>query len=89
MTTYGLPPFIAVFSLAVALPGPGVAVILARGLTRSAAGTYAFIAGITVADLVWFTCAASGLAALAQNAYNLNRSPGAVMAGAAVMVAVR
>jgi threonine/homoserine/homoserine lactone efflux protein len=32
-------------------------------------GTHAFIAGMTLADLLWFTCAATGLAALAQTAY--------------------
>lgn len=71
MTLYGLLAFTAVYTLSVAVPGPGVAAVVARALGRGMHGTGAFIAGMTLGDLVWFTCAATGLAALAQRAYTV------------------
>ena len=71
MTLSGLLVFTAVYSLSVALPGPGVAAVVARALARGMPGTRAFIAGMLLGDLVWFTCAATGLAALAQRAYTV------------------
>src|SRR5688500_3482814 len=67
MTIYGLLTFCAVYALAVAAPGPGVAAVIAHGLT----GTPAFIAGFMVGDLIWFAIAATGLAALANTAATL------------------
>jgi threonine/homoserine/homoserine lactone efflux protein len=61
--------FSLVYCLAVASPGPGVAAIVARSLSRGTQGAPAFIAGFLIGDLVWFTVAATGLAALAQSAY--------------------
>lgn len=69
MSLYGLWIFAAVYFLAVASPGPGVAAIIARSLSRGTNGATAFIAGFLVGDLIWFTFAATGLAALAQSAY--------------------
>ena len=68
MTIYGLLAFCAVYALAVAAPGPGVAAVIARGLAHGLKGTPAFIAGFMVGDLVWFAIAATGLAALARTA---------------------
>ena len=65
MSTLGLLSFALVYLAAVMSPGPGVAATVARGLgtgTRNGAG---YIAGFVVGDLVWFTIAATGLAALA------------------------
>jgi threonine/homoserine/homoserine lactone efflux protein len=69
MPLSGLLIFAGVYALAVALPGPGVAAIVARSLARGTQGAVAFIAGFLIGDLVWFTFAATGLAALAQTAY--------------------
>jgi len=69
MSLYGLWIFAAIYFLAVASPGPGVAAIIARSLSCGTQGGAAFIAGFLVGDLIWFTCAATGLAALAQSAY--------------------
>jgi threonine/homoserine/homoserine lactone efflux protein len=69
MTWYGLSVFSLVYVLAVAIPGPGVAAIVARGLGHGMRGAPAFIAGFLAGDLIWFTCAATGLAMLAQTAY--------------------
>jgi len=69
MSLSGLLIFAGVYALAVALPGPGVAAIVARSLARGTQGAVAFIAGFLIGDLVWFTFAATGLAALAQTAY--------------------
>src|SRR5262245_26663507 len=68
MSAYGLLVFSFVYLLAVASPGPGVAAVVARSLARGTQGAPAFIAGFLVGDLIWFTFAATGLAALAQSA---------------------
>lgn len=68
MTIYGLLTFCAVYALAVATPGPGIAAIIARSLAHGLKGAPAFIAGFMVGDLVWFATAATGLAALAKTA---------------------
>ena len=68
MTIYGLAVFSLVYALAVASPGPGVAAVVARSLVRGTRGAPAFIAGFVIGDLVWFTVAVTGLAALAQTA---------------------
>lgn len=69
MSWYGLLVFSAVYVLAVASPGPGVAAIIARSLANGTRGAPAFIAGFLVGDLIWFAFAATGLAALAQSAH--------------------
>lgn len=68
MTVAGLLTFCAVYALAVATPGPGIAALIARSLAHGSRGAPAFIAGFVVGDLVWFTIAATGLAALAKTA---------------------
>src|SRR5215475_10361908 len=69
MSWYGLSVFALVYVIAVATPGPGVAAVIARSLGHGLRGAPAFIAGFMVGDLIWFTCAATGLAMLAQSAY--------------------
>lgn len=71
MSLYGLLVFVVVYLLAVATPGPGVAAVVARSLARGTRGAPAFIAGFLVGDLIWFTFAVTGLAALAQTAQTL------------------
>ena len=71
MTLTGILTFCAVYALAVATPGPGIAAIIARSLAHGSKGAPAFIAGFLVGDLVWFTIAATGLAALAKTAATL------------------
>lgn len=68
MSVYGLLTFCAVYALAVATPGPGVAAIIARSLAHGFRGAPAFVAGFVIGDLVWFSIAATGLAALARTA---------------------
>lgn len=71
MSIYGLLIFAAVYALAVASPGPGVAAVVARSLARGMNGSAAFIGGFLVGDLIWFVFAATGLAAIAQTAHVL------------------
>jgi threonine/homoserine/homoserine lactone efflux protein len=71
MTWYGLSVFTVAYVLAVAIPGPGIAAIIARSLGHGLRGAPAFIAGFLAGDLIWFTCAATGLAVLAQSAYTV------------------
>lgn len=68
MSLYGLLTFCAVYVLAVATPGPGIAAVIARSLAHGFKGAPAFVAGFIVGDLVWFGIAATGLAALARTA---------------------
>ena len=68
MSLSGLGIFCAVYFLAVATPGPGIAAVIARSLAHGTRGAGAFIAGYLVGDLLWFTVAAAGLAALAHAA---------------------
>jgi threonine/homoserine/homoserine lactone efflux protein len=68
MSLYGFAVFCAVYLLAVATPGPGVAAVLTRSLTHGLRGAPAFIAGFLIGDLIWFAGASAGLAALAQTA---------------------
>jgi threonine/homoserine/homoserine lactone efflux protein len=71
MTWYGLSVFSLAYLLAVAMPGPGIAAVVARSLGHGLRGAPAFIGGFLVGDLIWFTCAATGLAMLAQGAYTV------------------
>ena len=71
MNLTGMLTFCAVYALAVATPGPGIAAIIARSLAHGSKGAPAFIAGFVLGDLVWFTIAATGLAALAKTAATL------------------
>lgn len=66
MTVTGLLAFGVAYGAAVASPGPGVAAVFARVLSRGLRGAPAFIAGFLVGDLVWFALAATTLHALAQ-----------------------
>ncbi|HEU4591609.1 MAG TPA: LysE family translocator [Steroidobacteraceae bacterium] len=68
MSFYGLVTFCAVYALAVATPGPGIAAIVARSLAHGFKGAPAFVAGFIVGDLAWFAIAATGLAAIARTA---------------------
>ena len=65
MSPAGLPVFAAAYSAVVALPGAAVTALVARVLARGPRGAPAFVAGIAVGSLAWFTIAATGLAALA------------------------
>jgi threonine/homoserine/homoserine lactone efflux protein len=84
VSLYGLSVFGLVYALAVAVPGPGVAAVVARSLARGSVGAPAFIAGFLVGDLIWFTVAATGLAALAKTAHVL--FVGVKYAGAAYLL---
>lgn len=66
MTLAGLLVFAAAYALAVASPGPGIAAVVGQVLGRGIRTAPSLIAGILTGDLIWFTCAALGLAALAQ-----------------------
>jgi threonine/homoserine/homoserine lactone efflux protein len=69
MSLHGLALFCLVYVIATATPGPGIAAVVARALSRGTYGLPAFIAGFVVGDLIWFTFAATGMAALARAAH--------------------
>ncbi len=66
VTLAGLLIFAAVYVVATASPGPGVAAVVARVLAKGTHGMPGFIAGFVTGDLIWFSIAATGLAVLAQ-----------------------
>lgn len=71
MTIHGLVLFGFVYLIATAFPGPGIGAIVARVLSRGTSGMGSFIAGFVMGDLIWFSLAATGMAALAQAAHTL------------------
>jgi len=66
VTSTSLIIFAAVYFVAVATPGPGVAALVARVLGQGLEGVAPFIAGYFVADMVWLMLAATGLAVVAE-----------------------
>jgi threonine/homoserine/homoserine lactone efflux protein len=69
MSIHGLLLFGLVYTAAAASPGPGIAAIVARVLSKGTSGIPSFIAGFIVGDLIWFCLAATGMAALAEKAH--------------------
>jgi threonine/homoserine/homoserine lactone efflux protein len=57
--------FAAAYLAVVMLPGPAVTAVVARVLARGPQGSPAYVVGVAVGALVWFSLAAVGLAALA------------------------
>ncbi len=66
MTLSSLIIFAAIYFVAVATPGPGVAALVARVLGHGLEGVAPFIAGYFVADMFWLLLAATGLAVVAK-----------------------
>lgn len=58
--------FLLAYATAVAVPGPGLAALLARVLARGPVGIAPFIGGFIMGDLIWFAVAVAGMAALAE-----------------------
>jgi len=58
--------FAAVYFVAVATPGPGVAALVARVLGQGLEGVAPFITGYFIGDMFWLALAATGLAVIAK-----------------------
>ena len=67
MTLTSLLIFAAVYFVAVATPGPGIAALIARVMGQGLAGVAPFIAGYFVGDMFWLTLAATGLAVITKS----------------------
>lgn len=65
MSLASLLVFAAAYLAVVILPGPGVTALVARMLACGTKGAPAFVAGCIAGSPVWFTVAATGLAAIA------------------------
>lgn len=63
--------FAAVLAVAIATPGPTVAVLVARVLTLGAARNMGFAIGLVLGDVAWLAAAVFGLAALAEQAHEI------------------
>ena len=66
MTLTSLVIFAAVYFVAVATPGPGIAALIARVLGQGLEGVAPFIAGYFIGDMFWLMLAATGLAVVAK-----------------------
>jgi len=66
VTLTSLITFAAVYFVAVATPGPGVAALIARVFGQGLEGVAPFIAGYFVADMIWLALAATGLSVVAK-----------------------
>jgi threonine/homoserine/homoserine lactone efflux protein len=62
-----LAAFAAALAIAVALPGPGIFSVVSCALGRGLRAALALIGGIIVGDLIYFSCAVLGMAALARS----------------------
>ncbi len=65
MNQFAFATFALVLLVAVLSPGPAIAAILARVMSRGTQGIVAFCAGLVLGDLIWLSCAMFGLAAIA------------------------
>lgn len=68
MELLSLLTFAAAVALATASPGPTIAALLARVLSRGSAGMPAFCVGLVAGDMIWLGVAVFGLAVIAQAA---------------------
>ena len=66
MTLTGFLAYSAALALAVAVPGPGIVALVARGLGSGFRATLPMALGIALGDLVYLTAAVLGLANIAQ-----------------------
>ena len=66
MTLTGFLAYSAALALAVAVPGPGIVALVARGLGSGFRATLPMALGIALGDLVYLTAAVLGLAYIAQ-----------------------
>lgn len=67
MTLTGFITYSAALALAVAVPGPGVVALVARGLGSGFRATLPMALGIALGDLVYLTAAVMGLAFIAKS----------------------
>ncbi|MDB5622851.1 MAG: hypothetical protein JWR39_1414 [Devosia sp.] len=65
MDLWTLLTFTLAYAIAVLVPGPGVAAVVARALGGGFAGAFPMVLGILAGDLVYFVFAVFGLAAIA------------------------
>jgi threonine/homoserine/homoserine lactone efflux protein len=71
MDLTGLLVFAGVYFIAVASPGPGIAALVARALSKGFRRSLPFAAGIVAGDLIWFSASALGLSVLMQHFHDL------------------
>lgn len=71
MTLASLAIFAGTLLIAAGSPGPSIAALVARVLSRGARDVFPFLAAMWVGELVWLTCAVLGLAALAETFHYL------------------
>jgi threonine/homoserine/homoserine lactone efflux protein len=81
--------FAAVLAVAIATPGPTVAVLVARVLTLGPARNIGFAIGLVLGDVAWLAAAVFGLAAVAEQAHEIMLALKYVGAGYLIYLAYR
>lgn len=67
MTLASLALFAAALAIAAGSPGPSIAALIARVLTRGARDVLPFLAAMWVGEMIWLSFAVLGLAAIAES----------------------
>ena len=67
MTLASLIIFAGALMVAAGSPGPSIAALIARVLTRGARDVFPFLAAMWIGETVWLSCAVLGLAAIAES----------------------
>ena len=61
--------FAGALMMAAGSPGPSIAALVARVLSRGARDVLPFLAAMWIGEGIWLTCAVLGLAAIAETFY--------------------
>lgn len=71
MTLASLSIFAGALLIAAGSPGPSIAALVARVLSRGAREVFPFLAAMWLGEMVWLSCAVLGLAAIAESFHYL------------------
>jgi threonine/homoserine/homoserine lactone efflux protein len=70
MTLTALLVFAGALFIAAGTPGPSVAALVARVISKGARDVLPFLFGMWAGDAIWLTCAIAGLSAIAESFYH-------------------
>ena len=71
MTLTTLLVFAGALFIAAGTPGPSVAALVARVISKGARDVLPFLFGMWAGDAIWLTCAIAGLSAIAESFYHV------------------
>ncbi|WP_105383817.1 LysE family translocator [Neorhizobium alkalisoli] len=71
MTLTSLLVFMSVLFVSAGTPGPSIAALVARVISRGTRGVFPFLFGMWVGDAIWLTVAVAGLSAIADTFHHV------------------